>query len=105
MEEQPLLVIKRDGTSEPFDHAKLRRGLVAACVKRPIDSHQIDSLIHDIENSLQNSFKYEISADQLGNMVLVRLKALDSVAYIRFASVYKNFQNLDEFTRELNEIV
>ncbi|MBK5211904.1 MAG: transcriptional repressor NrdR [Coriobacteriia bacterium] len=103
-EEQPLLVIKKDGSSEPFDHAKLRRGLMVAATKRPIAGSQIDELISDIETSLQNSFKYEIDSEQLGDMVLVRLKELDRVAYIRFASVYKNFQDLDEFTRELKNI-
>lgn len=103
-EEQPIMVIKRDGTREPFDHAKLRRGLLVACTKRPIDSSQIDQLIHDIETSLQNSFSYEIESEQLGNLVLMRLKELDRVAYIRFASVYKDFQNLKEFTHELEEL-
>lgn len=104
LEEQPLLVIKRDNTREPFDHAKLKRGLLVASTKRPISSEQIDNLINDIELSLQNSFKYEIESGTLGDMVLLRLKALDRVAYIRFASVYKDFQDLDEFMQELNEI-
>lgn len=104
LEEQPLLVIKRGGTREPFDHAKLKRGLMVASAKRPISSEQIDNLITDIELSLQNSFSYEIESGTLGDMVLTRLKNLDRVAYIRFASVYKDFQDLDEFTRELKEI-
>ncbi len=103
-EEQPIMVVKRDGTREPFDHAKLKRGLLVASTKRPIEALQIDKLIHDIETSLQNSFSYEIDSEQLGNMVLVRLKELDKVAYIRFASVYKDFQDLQEFTHELEDL-
>lgn len=104
LEEQPITVVKRDGTSEPFDHGKLKRGLMVAATKRPITSDQIDALIDDIVGSLQNSFSYEITSSTLGDMVLRRLKDLDGVAYIRFASVYKNFEDLDQFTRELGEI-
>lgn len=104
LEEQPITVVKRDGTSEPFDHGKLKRGLMVAATKRPITSDQVDALIDDIVTSLQNSFSYEISSATLGDMVLRRLKELDGVAYIRFASVYKNFEDLDQFTRELGEI-
>ena len=104
LEELPLTVIKRDGTTEPFDYGKLKRGLMVAATKRPISSDQIDALIHDIEATLQNSFKYEIESSTLGDMVLVRLKDLDGVAYIRFASVYKDFQDLDQFTGELREL-
>jgi len=104
IEERPLLVIKRDGSSEPFDFDKLRRGIMTAVVKRPIGADAIDALINDIVTNLQNSMKYEVSSAVLGDMVLRRLKELDGVAYIRFASVYKDFQNLDGFTRELEEL-
>ncbi|MCL2324344.1 MAG: transcriptional regulator NrdR [Actinomycetia bacterium] len=104
IEERPLLIVKRDGSSEPFDFDKLRRGIMTAVVKRPIGSDAIDELINDIVTNLQNSMKYEVSSKVLGDMVLRRLKELDGVAYIRFASVYKDFQDLDEFTRELGEL-
>jgi len=104
VEERPLLVTKRDGSSEPFDFNKLRRGIMAAVVKRPIGADAIDVLINDIVINLQNSMKYEVSSKVLGDMVLRRLKELDGVAYVRFASVYKDFQNLDEFTQELEEL-
>ncbi|MCL2654555.1 MAG: transcriptional regulator NrdR [Coriobacteriia bacterium] len=104
IEERPLLVTKRDGSAEPFDFNKLRRGIMTAVVKRPIGAGAIDALITDIITNLQNSMKYEVSSAVLGDMVLRRLKELDGVAYIRFASVYKDFQNLDEFTRELGEL-
>lgn len=103
-EDQPLMVIKKDGTTEPFDYAKLKRGILVATTKRPITNEQIDNLILGIETSLQNMFTYEIDSTTLGDMVLVRLKEIDGVAYIRFASVYKDFQDLEEFTRELKEL-
>lgn len=103
-EEMPLMVMKRDGRREPFDRGKLLRGLVVATVKRDVSSEQLEALIDAVESELHNSFRYEISARQLGDMVLARLKELDRVAYVRFASVYKSFQDLDEFTAELKKL-
>ena len=103
-EEQPLVVIKRDGTRQPFDYMKLRRGLMVAAAKRPISNDDIDLLIGDIRDSLQNSFRFEVDSATLGDMVLLRLKNLDAVAYVRFASVYKDFRTLEEFTGELDEL-
>jgi transcriptional repressor NrdR len=103
-EEMPLMVLKRDGRREPFDRGKLLRGLVVATVKRDVTAQQLEDLIDDVEAELHNSFRYEITARQLGDMVLRRLRDLDKVAYVRFASVYKSFQDLDEFTRELKEL-
>lgn len=103
-EEMPLMVVKRDGRHEPFDRAKLLRGLVVATVKRDVSGAQLEALIDDVEAELHNSFRYEITAKQLGDMVLRRLKDLDKVAYVRFASVYKSFQDLDEFTSELKKL-
>ncbi len=100
-EEMPLMVVKRDGTAEPFDRAKLLRGLIVATAKRNVAIEQLEALIDDIEGELHNAFRYEVSSRQLGDMVLARLKDLDKVAYVRFASVYKSFQDLDEFTSEL----
>jgi len=104
LEEQPIVVIKKDGTTEPFDRAKLVRGLMRACAKRPITSNQINALISDIESTLQNAYQYEIESTLLGDMTLVRLRELDPVAYVRFASVYKDFQDLEEFNDELREL-
>ncbi len=101
VEEMPLMVLKKDGHREPFDRGKLMRGLVVATVKRNVTAQQLEGLIDDVEAELHNSFRYEISAKQLGDLVLEQLKGLDRVAYVRFASVYKDFQDLDEFTREL----
>jgi transcriptional repressor NrdR len=103
-EEQALVVIKRDGSREPFDFQKLRRGLLVAAAKRPISGGDIDTLINDIRDSLQSSFRFEVESVTLGDMVLLRLKNLDFVAYVRFASVYKDFRTVEEFTGELAEL-
>jgi transcriptional repressor NrdR len=101
VEEMPLMVLKKDGRREPFDRGKLMRGLVVATVKRNVTPLELERLIDDVESELHNSFRYEISSKQLGDLVLERLKDLDRVAYVRFASVYKDFQDLDGFTREM----
>lgn len=104
LEDQPLMVKKSYGGAEPFDFAKLKRGILTATIKRPVSTEQIDSLISSIEAELQNSFTYEVDSRTLGDMVLLKLKDLDPVSYIRFASVYKDFQDLEEFTHELEEL-
>ncbi len=103
-EEMPLMVVKRDSSREPFDRAKLLRGLIVASAKRDVTPQQLESLIDGIESELHNSFSYEVSAKHLGDMVLKRLLDVDKVAYVRFASVYKQFQDLDEFTSELKKL-
>ncbi|MBE0416278.1 MAG: transcriptional repressor NrdR [Coriobacteriia bacterium] len=100
-EEMPLMVSKRDGSTEPFERGKLLRGLIVATAKRDVSTEQLESLIDDIESELHNEFRYEIDSKVLGDMVLERLKRLDKVAYVRFASVYKSFEDVDEFTSEL----
>lgn len=102
--ENPLVVIKSDGSSEAYDRGKLYRGLLIACAKRPISPEHISSLIDDIELSLRNGFTAEIKSKELGEMVLERLSKLDDVAYIRFASVYRDFQNVEEFMDALKGI-
>jgi transcriptional repressor NrdR len=103
-EEMPLMVRKKDGSTEPFERGKLLRGLVVATAKRPVEPHTLEALIDDIESELHNTMQYEVSAKQLGDMVLQRLLDLDKVAYIRFASVYKEFTDIDEFTAELKRV-
>ena len=103
-EEMPLMVQKKGGEVEPFDHAKLLRGLMVATAKRNVGVDQLEALIDDIESELHNTFRYEVESSQVGDMVLLRLKDLDKVAYVRFASVYKEFQDLDEFTSELKNL-
>jgi len=103
-EETPLMVVKKDGTAEPFDRGKLLRGLMVACAKRDVHVSQLEALIDDIESELHNSFRSEVGSRQVGDMVLLRLRDFDRVAYVRFASVYKEFQDLDEFTSELRNL-
>jgi transcriptional repressor NrdR len=103
-EEMPLMVVKKDGTPEPFDRSKLLRGLLVATAKRNVPLESLEALIDDIESQLHNEFRYEVDSQQLGDLVLRRLRDLDKVAYVRFASVYKEFQDLDEFTSELKSL-
>lgn len=103
-EDVPLMVVKKDDTREPFDRAKLLRGLIVATAKRNVSQETLGALVDGIESDLHNAFRYEIASEQLGDMILKRLRKLDKVAYVRFASVYKEFQDLDEFTSELKRL-
>ena len=100
----PLLVMKSDGSSEAYDRAKLMRGVLIACAKRPVSPEQIESLIDSIESELRTAPANEIASKELGEMVMTRLAALDDVAYVRFASVYKDFKNIEEFSAALEEL-
>lgn len=103
-EELPLVVIKHDGAKEPFDREKLMRGLVRATVKRDIEISTLDALIGSIESELHDKSITEVTSSDLGEMVLKRLAELDKVAYVRFASVYRDFQDIDEFSEELRRL-
>ena len=103
-EEMPIVVIKRDGHKEPFDRQKVMRGLLTATVKRDIPVSTLTALIDDIEASLRDSGNMEVSSADLGSMVLRRLIAVDKVAYVRFASVYRDFKDVDEFSEELRSL-
>lgn len=100
-ETSPLLIIKSDGSSEAYSRDKLFRGLLIACAKRPISPEQIYQLIDDIEADLRSESKREITSKALGDKALEKLANIDEVAYIRFASVYKDFKNIDEFKEAL----
>ena len=103
-EEVPILVVKRDGHKEPFDRQKLMRGLLVATVKRDVPMSALTALIDDIESSLRDCGKTEVSSVDLGSMVLKRLVSVDKVAYVRFASVYRDFKDVDEFSEELRSL-
>ena len=103
-EEVPLMVVKKDGNRQPFDRGKLMAGLLRAVTNRKIPAHEMESIIDDIEKELKNKFQQEVSSMDIGDMVLRRLKDLDKVAYIRFASVYKEFTDVDEFNKELKRL-
>jgi len=93
----PLLVIKRDGTRQAFDPQKIKAGLVKACEKRPVTMAQINELIEGIEKTLMNSLDQEISSKTIGDMVMKELKKLDEISYVRFAAVYRQFQDVATF--------
>ncbi|WP_035438538.1 MULTISPECIES: transcriptional regulator NrdR [Coriobacteriales] len=103
-EEVPLLVVKKDGTKETFDRQKLMRGLLAATVKRNISIETLDELIGDIEADLRDQGQTEVLSRDLGRLVLVKLRDIDKVAYVRFASVYRDFKDVDEFYEELRSL-
>ncbi|MGQ5426945.1 transcriptional regulator NrdR [Thermophilibacter sp. ZX-H3] len=103
-EEVPLLVIKRDGHKEPFDRQKLMRGLLTATVKRDVPMSALTGLIDNIESTLRDSGRTEVTSADLGSMVLKRLVSIDKVAYVRFASVYRDFKDVDEFSEELRSL-
>lgn len=102
--DNPLLITKSDGSSETYDRNKLMRGVAVACAKRPISPDQITSLIDAIETELRVAPRTEISSHDLGTMVLERLRTLDDVAFVRFASVYQDFKNIEEFAQALEEL-
>lgn len=103
-EEIPLTVIKKNSEREPFDRSKLIAGIQRATIKRMIPASEIEEIVSDIESELRNRFQYEVSSKELGEMILKRLKKLDKVAYIRFASVYREFKDVDEFLKELSKL-
>lgn len=102
--DNPLVVIKSDGSSEAYDRQKLFRGLLIACAKRPVSSDQISAIIDDIEAELRCASTMEIKSTDLGEMALERLAKTDDVAYVRFASVYKDFKNIEEFAHALESL-
>ncbi|MGD9696575.1 MAG: transcriptional regulator NrdR [Thermoleophilia bacterium] len=100
-EEMPLVVVKSSGDREPFDRAKLLEGLQRACHKRPVAMASIELCVRDIEAELRNRLRHEVRSAQLGELALRRLKEIDQVAYVRFASVYRAFADVEEFEEEL----
>lgn len=100
-----LMVVKKDGRREPFDRKKILAGLTKACEKRPISTERLEELTDAIERSLQKRFDKEVQSKQIGEEVMRRLHELDEVAYVRFASVYRQFKDLNEFMGELKEML
>jgi transcriptional repressor NrdR len=102
VESLPIIVVKRDGTRQSFDRNKILNSMVRAFDKRQVDVADLDRITTEIEQSIQNTLEREVSTDKLGEMVMARLKPLDEVAYIRFASVYRRFQDVNSFIHEIN---
>ena len=105
IETVPLIVIKNDSLREPFDRRKLVNGILHACVKRPVPVAKIESIVNNIEAALSNSLKREVASTEIGKMVMDHLKETDEIAYVRFASVYRKFQDVDMFREELNKLL
>jgi transcriptional repressor NrdR len=105
VESVPLMVIKKDKTRQIFDRQKLLNGLLRACEKRPVSINELEKLIDSIETQILNSLKREITTQEIGEMVMARLKGLDEVAYVRFASVYRQFKDINTFMEELRKLL
>lgn len=101
IEQTPILVVKKDGTRQPFDRDKIMKGLIASCVKRPVTSKDLENLMNDIEKDIYNLETNEIDSRQIGEIVLKKLKKIDEVAYVRFASVYREFKEVSNFGDEV----
>ena len=105
VESLPIIVVKRDGSRQGFDREKIIKSMVRAFDKRQVEASQLDQIATEIEQTIQNSLEREVSTDRIGEMVMERIKPIDEVAYIRFASVYRRFQNVNEFVREINSFL
>lgn len=105
LEEVPLTVIKKDGRAEFFDRNKLLTGLLKACEKRSIPRKDLEDLVRDVERELRNRMETEVESERVGEMVMERLKDLDEVAYVRFASVYRQFKDINIFKQELEKLL
>ena len=105
VERMPLIVVKRDGSRQTFDRIKLINGMVRACEKRPVALQEIEKIADDVELDLMGKLDHEISTEHIGNLVMDRLKEIDEVAYVRFASVYRQFKDIDTFMAELTKLL
>ncbi|MBQ2964009.1 MAG: transcriptional repressor NrdR [Clostridia bacterium] len=105
IESVPVIVVKRDKSREPFDREKLFNGLLRACDKRPVSLAQIDEIVNNIELTIQNSLDREVTSVYIGELAMDKLKAVDEVAYIRFASVYRQFKDINTFMSELSKLL
>ena len=105
IESLPIVVIKKDKSREVFNRDKLINGMLKACEKRPVSINDIEKAVDDIEAKLQNSLDREVTSDNIGELVMEKLKGLDEVAYVRFASVYRQFKDLSTFMEELNKLL
>lgn len=105
VEETPLIVIKKDGRREPFDRAKVLNGLVKACEKRPVSYATLEKLVNTVERELRNRMEQEVASSVVGELIMEGLKDIDEVAYVRFASVYRQFKDLGDLMRELQNLL
>ena len=104
IESVPIVVIKKDSSRQPYDREKRQRGIMSACASRPVSLDMVDKILDDIEATIHNSLEREVSSVKIGEMVMDRLREVDEVAYVRFASVYKKFQDIETFRKELEKM-
>ena len=104
IETVPILVIKKDGSRQPFNIEKVRSGMIKACEKRPVSIAQIDQMADEIEKQIQNSLTQEISSQEIGELIMDKLKKIDEIAYVRFASVYRQFKDVTNFIKLITEM-
>ena len=105
VESLPMVVIKKDGSRQSFDRRKVLNGMIRACEKRPVPFDSLERMSEEIEQTLQNSLEREVSTEYIGELVMDKLRTVDEVAYVRFASVYRQFKDIDTFMRELNKLL
>ena len=105
VESLPIIVVKRDNSRQAFDRNKIMNGMLRACEKRPVSMQELEQAVNEIESLVQNSLEREITTEYIGEQVMEKLKALDEVAYVRFASVYRQFKDIHSFMQELNKIL
>lgn len=105
VESLPIIVVKKDGSRQAFNRSKILNGMVRACEKRPVSLADLEQAVSEIEQIIQNSLEREVKSETIGELVMERLKGLDEVSYVRFASVYRQFKDIDTFMAELNKLL
>jgi transcriptional repressor NrdR len=105
VENLPIMVIKKDGSRQPYDREKVRKGILRACEKRSVSINQIENILDVIEAQISNSLEREVTSEFIGELVMEKLRELDEVAYVRFASVYRQFKDINTFMAELNKLL
>lgn len=105
IEEIPIIVVKKDGNRQSYDRNKLLNGIIKACEKRPVSMSTIEKIVDEIEKSLSNSLEREVTSVEIGEMIMDKLKDIDEVSYVRFASVYRQFKDVNSFMEELKKIL
>ena len=105
IEKAPLMVVKKDGRRQAYDREKLLTGLIKSCEKRPVSRDQLEQLVDEVESVTYGKFKHEVQSEEIGREIIGRLQAIDEVAYVRFASVYRQFKDVSEFMNEIKGIL
>ena len=104
MEKSPIVVVKKDGVRQPYDRSKLLNGMIRACEKRPVSLSRLEEAVDNVEKKIYNSLEREIKSQDIGEMVMLELKEIDEISYVRFASVYRQFKDINSFMEEIMNI-